>query len=346
MLRIFPDLDEDLLLDLFHRGAKAQWTSRDVDWDVPLQLAPPQREALARLLTPTYLGEQTAMLGASAIVPQLAAAGETTAQLYLTTFMLDEARHFEALTRVYRALGHEPMRLRDMPDMLRYHHRLRSGDRLDWVWGILISDLYAKNFYRVFAASQPQALFGQMSARILQDESRHLAFALTYLGRAVPKLEPARRQALVTLRDDLYRLIQGGLERLHADCETLHLDHHRLEADLWRELEQAGRRIGLDGDGEPDEQNGPRPNGRGAEQAPVPEADAQPAQDADERVSASGDGRQRARREDDADARASAPGATPSEPVRARARRFFAVDLPKCFGCLLLALCRPRPAAG
>ena len=30
--RVFPDLDEDLLLNLFHKGAKAQWTSRDLDF--------------------------------------------------------------------------------------------------------------------------------------------------------------------------------------------------------------------------------------------------------------------------------------------------------------------------
>ena len=35
------------------------------------------------------------MVGASTILPQLMAAGETTAQLYLTSFMMDEARHFE-----------------------------------------------------------------------------------------------------------------------------------------------------------------------------------------------------------------------------------------------------------
>ena len=27
--RIFPDLQEDLLLNLFHKGAKAQWTAPD-----------------------------------------------------------------------------------------------------------------------------------------------------------------------------------------------------------------------------------------------------------------------------------------------------------------------------
>ncbi len=85
MLRIFPDLENDLLLDLFHEGARVRWTSRDLDWTPPLRLTARQREGLARLLTPVYFGGRTAMLGASAVLPQLMAAGETTAQLYLTS---------------------------------------------------------------------------------------------------------------------------------------------------------------------------------------------------------------------------------------------------------------------
>ncbi|MBV9354120.1 MAG: hypothetical protein JO023_01205, partial [Chloroflexi bacterium] len=61
--RIFPDLQDDLLMDLFHKGARAQWTSRDLDWAPTLRLDARQREALARLLTPVYFGEQTAMAG-------------------------------------------------------------------------------------------------------------------------------------------------------------------------------------------------------------------------------------------------------------------------------------------
>src|SRR5947209_5538091 len=108
MTRVFPDLADDLLLNLFHKGARAQWTSRDLDWSTETALTPRQRLALARLLTPVYFGEQTAMAGASHILPQLMAAGETTAQLYLASFIMDEARHFETLTRLYRALGHDP----------------------------------------------------------------------------------------------------------------------------------------------------------------------------------------------------------------------------------------------
>ena len=54
------------------------------------------------------------MAGASGILPQLMRARETTAQLYLASFIIDEARHFEALTRLYRALGHDPLGLRDI----------------------------------------------------------------------------------------------------------------------------------------------------------------------------------------------------------------------------------------
>ena len=47
--RIFPDLTDDLLLNLFHRGAQVQWTSRSLDWNTPLQLSDRQRLALDAL---------------------------------------------------------------------------------------------------------------------------------------------------------------------------------------------------------------------------------------------------------------------------------------------------------
>jgi P-aminobenzoate N-oxygenase AurF len=252
--RLLPDLEDDMLLNLFHKGAKVQWTSRDLDWAPPMRLTDRQREALARLLTPVYFGEQTAMLGASGILPQVAGAGETSAQLYLTSFVMDEARHFEALTRLYRKLGHDPMGLRQMPELLRYHHRIRQGDRADWVWGILFSDVIAKHFYRSFGVAQADPLFGAMSQRILLDESRHLAFADHYLRRNVPHMEPARRRALLDMRDDLFRLLRSMTERVRTDAAAFGVDADDYLARVWADVEASGRRIGLeggDGGGEP-----------------------------------------------------------------------------------------------
>jgi hypothetical protein len=247
---MLPDLDEDLLLHLFHKGARAQWTSVDLDWSPAVEMSGRQREALARLLTPVYFGEQTAMLGASGILPQLAGAGETTAQLYVTSFIMDEARHFEALTRLYRRLGHDPLTLRKMPELLRYHNRIRRGDRADWVWGILFSDVIAKHFYRSFGVAQADPLFGEMSGRILLDESRHLAFADHYLRRTVPRLEPARRRALVDMRDDLFRLLASMTERVRADAAEFDVDADDYLQRVWSDVERFGARIGLPGAGE------------------------------------------------------------------------------------------------
>jgi len=245
--RIFPDLTDDLLLNLFHKGAQAQWTSRTFDWTTPIRLSERQRQALARLLTPVYFGEQTAMAGASSILPSVMVAGEASAQLYLASFIMDEARHFETLTHLYKVLGYDPLGLRDMPELLRYYHRLRSGDRVDWVWGILISDIIGKHFYRGLGPNhaQPDPLFGSLATRILRDESRHLAFAEHYLKRNLPSMSLERRRALLDMRDDLLRLLGSMTERVRADAVELEADVDDFLGGVWTDLDAVATRVGL-----------------------------------------------------------------------------------------------------
>src|SRR5262249_15853086 len=245
MLRVFPDLEDDLFMELFHKGARAQWTSRDLDWAPSLRLDARQREALARLLTPVYFGERTAMAGASAIVPQLMYAGETTAQLFLSSFVMDEARHFEALTRLYRKLGCDPLGLRQMPDLLRYYHRISQGDRIDWVWGILFNDVNAKHIFRLLGKLDHDPLFERLSTLILRDESRHLAFAERYLRRNLARTVPARRRALLDMRDDLFRTVQTMINQVRTDTAVLGVDADGYLADVWADVEMFGNRIGL-----------------------------------------------------------------------------------------------------
>lgn len=250
MIRLFPKIDpDDLVMRLFHRGVNNQWSSDALDWEMPLGLTERQALAFANIITPVYLGEQSAMNGAAKVLPQLIDAGETAAQLYLSTFLLDEARHFEALTRLYRHVGHHPIELRKLPEMLRYHHRLRQGDRIDWIWGILISDLFAREFYLTFAKVQPNALFGRMSTQILRDESRHQAFAHAYLKAAVPGLSAGRQRVLIDMKDELLEIIDAINTRLAADTDALGIDGDAFIKDLIRNIEAHAAALGLGGPG-------------------------------------------------------------------------------------------------
>ena len=248
MLRLFPRYDRnDIASRLFRKAIAHQWSADDIDWDMPLGLTLRQALALTNIITPVYLGEQAAMNGAALVLPQLIAHGETSAQLYLSTFLLDEARHFDALTRFYDHLGNRPVALRRIPEMLRYHVRLSQGDRIDWLWGILISDIFAREFYLTFAKVQPAALFGRMSVRILQDESRHQAFAHTYLKNAVPALSAARHAALVDMKDELLETMAAMNRRLQEDADILGIDGQAFLDDLTISIEAHAAAIGLGG---------------------------------------------------------------------------------------------------
>lgn len=246
ILRVFPDLKDERLMSLFYKGVKAQWASDSVDWSAPIGLTEEQKTALAHVLTPVYLGEQTAMAGAGTILPQMMFAQETEAQLYLGTMLLDEARHFETLTRLYLTMERRPYELRDLRTMYKYHHRLLlARERHEWVWGILISDLFAKHFYSTFADQYPDTLFGSLSKRILVDEARHQAFSQRYLSQAMGDLDDAQRQSLLALAHDLLEIVNELYHHLNADTVALHMDGAKIISSLQRDIARKAEKIGL-----------------------------------------------------------------------------------------------------
>jgi hypothetical protein len=246
MLRVFPNLKDERLMSLFYKGVKSQWPSDTVDWTTPVGLDEAQKTALAHVLTPVYLGEQTAMAGAGTMLPQMMFHQETEAQLYLGTMLLDEARHFETLTRLYLTIDRRPYELRELKGMYRYHHRLlQARSRHEWVWGILISDLFAKHFYGTFVDLYPDTLFGNLSKRILVDEARHQAFSQRYLSQAMANLSPEQRQGLLQLARDLMDIVYDLYRVLGDEARTLGIDGDTLLSNLTRDIERKAERIGL-----------------------------------------------------------------------------------------------------
>lgn len=246
MIHVDPTMDDDEFLRLFEKGIGAQWGSDQIDWGLTEGLPEATKQALGQLITPVYLGEQTAMLGVAAVLPMILTSGQAEAALYLSSMGLDEARHFRNLNHLYRALDVEPLPGRRLPEMWRYHARLlQKRDPVQWVFGILISDLFAKTFYGGFAARFPDTVVGRLSHRTLQDEARHQAFSDRYLNRLLPTMDETAKNELLVLRDDLFRIMERLGERLRGSMEVLDWSPEAFLTELWEDTERWVKRLGL-----------------------------------------------------------------------------------------------------
>jgi hypothetical protein len=246
MIQVDPALTDEEFLRLFEKGISAQWGSDQIDWGAVETIPKAQKEAIGQIITPVFLGEQTAMLGVSAVLPMVLTGGYPEAALYLSSMGLDEARHFRNLSHLYRALDVKPLPSRRLPEMWRYHARLmQKHDPTQWVFGILISDLFAKNFYGGFADRFPDTVVGRLSRRTLQDEARHQAFSDRYLNRMLPTIDQEAHQGLLVLRDDLFRIMEKLGNRLRAPMETLDWTPEAFLSQLWDDTERWVRRLSL-----------------------------------------------------------------------------------------------------
>lgn len=246
VIRIKPDISDRKLLRLFHLGARISWTSEDYPEFLPSGVEPRAALALAHLMTPVYLGEQSAMLGANRAIAYFSEHRDMSYVVYLSTFMVDEARHLEAITRLYDGLQTDPLAIRDLPDMLRYHHRMRAGQEIaTWVFGIMVSDLFAKHFYRALAVLYKDAPLGHMAVRVIQDESRHQAFAEHYLRANLPTLSDDRYTELWDLKEDLLRIIGNMARSLGDDARALGISAPELFDRFATDVSEHSRRMGL-----------------------------------------------------------------------------------------------------
>jgi len=231
---------------LFRKGVEGQWSAAQLDWEQPLLLDRHEKEALAHVLTPVYLGEQTAMLGASSVIPQFFNAQQTEAQLYLATFLLDEARHFEALTQFYHKIDQRPLEIRDLKAIFRYQARLfKTRDKIEWLWGILISDILARHFYGILVKAHPGSLFAHIGGRILTDEARHLAFAELCLKVSLQQ-KPELKPRFLKMRDELLALMREIYDGLKEKANLVGIDGHDLFARVAGDIEKKVQRLRMD----------------------------------------------------------------------------------------------------
>jgi hypothetical protein len=243
------------LLGLYEKGKALNWNANELDWSTDVDIARITRERIAgsgslmnQLLNPprplapeeqvefqTHMnafmlsqflhGEQGALLATAKIVETVPWA---EAKFYAASQVLDEARHVEVYHRYLTeklgvSYGVHPSLQALLDDILR-------DPRWDLTFlgmQILVEGLALAAFGLVRLQMTGEPLIQEITARIMGDESRHVAFGVMALenvyGKEIGGSELREREDFVIEASHLLRerlLMQPVFERLGFDVPT------------------------------------------------------------------------------------------------------------------------------
>jgi ferritin-like protein len=206
---------------LYEKAKRDQWNaSRDIDWTAP---ADPEGRILDDQLIDIYgspiwermpgdvrrelnrriaawrlsvlmYGEQGAMLACSQLVDVLTGPDE---KFFQATQVMDEARHNEVLSRyIDTRLG--GLRY-PMPQAERELFEAILGDSRWYIKTIalqLVAETFAVALFKMLVEAGADPVLREMSRRILQDESRHMAFGMLTLPGVIRDATAAERREM------------------------------------------------------------------------------------------------------------------------------------------------------
>jgi hypothetical protein len=243
------------LLALYEKGKALNWNASDLDWSSEVDIARMMRERIGgngtllnQLLSPPRAlsadeqitfqlhmnafmlsqflhGEQGALLATAKIVETVPWA---EAKFYAASQVLDEARHVEVYHRYLTeklgvSYGVHPSLQSLLDDILRD----RRWDLTFLGMQILVEGLALAAFGLVRLQMTGEPLIQDITARIMGDESRHVAFGVIALenvyGREIGGQELREREDFVIEASHLLRerlLMQPVFERLGWDVPT------------------------------------------------------------------------------------------------------------------------------
>lgn len=256
---LVPTLEKKRFLRLWHQAQESQWSAEAIDWTPPLFIREnANRDRLAKILTPLLMSEQSAMNSAAALFPLFGGPGQNESQYYLTTWMVDEARHAELFSRMIGRLDRAPLSARRFPAAYYFQSRVYSRDIVLFLAGLLVSEVLAKYAIKEFLRLDLDQVLSQISERILGDEARHLGFNRIYLEDHLASLEtrnPEEAAACAVRLEERLDLVLGGLpdflRSIEAELREIGFETDRVLTEVdaetrsrMRRAIDAGRRAG------------------------------------------------------------------------------------------------------
>ena len=213
--------------------------SRDrTDWE---RLAPGERELLLRLTALFQGGEESVTLDLLPLIQVVAAEGRLEEEIYLTSFLWEEAKHVELFRRFLDEVA------RDHSDLDRFHSpsylrlvgeelpaalgRLRSNPspvaqaEASVTYNMVVEGVLAETGYHgYFSALERGSLMPGMRegvAHLKRDEARHIAYGVYLLSRLVAEHGDPVWQAIERRMDELLPLALGVVEEIFAPYDPM-----------------------------------------------------------------------------------------------------------------------------
>jgi hypothetical protein len=240
--------------DLYEQATANQWNaSRDIPWHLLRPLAVPLERAVCQLMTFLTENEYSALYVPAKFLPRINPQF-TEVVLFLSTQMMDEARHIEAFTK--RALANGGgLQFSAASTQLSLKTLF---DQHDFTTATFLLSVLGEGTFldllRFIEAHAPEPVTAEICRRARADESRHVHFGMAhvryYLGEdpahyeelrgavrqrasflpAVTEVNPWVQEALAVLAADGAAQPEGlaeGTRRVRALLEEMHV--HRLQ---------------------------------------------------------------------------------------------------------------------
>lgn len=215
------------------------WNPADIDFTIDSQhwneLNAEEKKVIIHLSSLFIAGEEAVTLNLLPLIQVIAKEGRLEEEMFLTSFLWEEAKHTEFFTRFLNEV------IKERPDYESYHgpfYKLLFYEKLPSAMNQLYSDsspysqLKASGTYNliiegVLAETGYQAYYNMLVenkllpglkegiTKIKQDESRHIAYGLFLINRLLeenPDLQEPFEKLLETLLDDATNVIHELFE--------------------------------------------------------------------------------------------------------------------------------------
>ena len=199
-------------------------TQDKLDWQ---GLKANEQDYLLRLCSQFLAGEESVTLDLLPLIMTVAEEGRIEEEIYLTSFLWEEAKHVEGFRRFLDEVAQEHGDLtrfgnaaydkifyEELPNAmnrLRTDTSIEAQIRASTTYNMIIEGVMAEtgyySFHKVLTRNNLMPGMQQFVANLKRDESRHIAFAIYFLSRLVAEHGEAAWTALETRMHELLPLV-------------------------------------------------------------------------------------------------------------------------------------------